>query len=286
MKSMSAQDLLERGRFYDYTIHVLRESGFNPKRRLGQNFIVSRRIAETFYEAVSKLKGSVLFEFGTGLGVLTYHVGKKINRTIITVERDPRLYELAQRILAQLDNVIMVLGDGLRLLDTMRCPSLFSSTPYNLSSQIILKSARNNNIADLAVGVQREVAGRLVSRPGRPSFGRLSVISQLIFDIELLAVYPPSFFYPPPEVSGALLYMKRKKKYDEKVHNIVEKLTGCAFSYRNKLAMKILRSCISDVLNRDVGEEDLSRAGIKGNWRVRDIPPEIFELIAREGVTV
>lgn len=274
--------LLESGRLKEVVLGLLKRYGIRPKKSLGQMFVVSRRVLDDYARIASETGERMFMEIGTGLGLLTLSVVARTGATVVTIEKDPRLYTVANEILGGLENVVLVLGDGLELLRRTRIGALFSSTPYDLSSQIILAAARNNSVRLALLGVQKELGLRAVSEPGSPDYGRLSVITQLIFDAKLVSVYPPSAFLPRPRVSGALILLERKKPYDPRVHALVERLTACAFSQRNRLAQRVLRECARSMGAGEVSEGMLSTIGVSGDQRVRDVPPFVFERLAEE----
>lgn len=275
-------NLLESGRLKDFTKMILKNYGLKTRKKLGQNFIVNRRIALRFVNLLSDIEDPILLEIGTGLGTLTYYVAKtNQEKTIITVEKDPQIYSVAKEVLSHLPNVVFVLGDAMDFLEKTNVSTVFSSTPYHLSTDIVLKIARNNEIQRAILGVQKEVGMRLASQPGSKMYGRISVISQLIFNIEIKDVYPPSSFYPIPEVSGVIVAINRKKNYDRTIHGLLEKLTECIFSHRNKLARKILSSCIYKI-RMSPASINFENLKITEETRVRDLSPEIIETVVKE----
>lgn len=274
--------LLEEGRLKSYTKMALSAHGLRPLKRLGQNFIVSKKIIDKYIEILRGLGDDPLLEVGTGLGALTFYVARdNPRRTIVTIEKDPEMYRAAQGVLSMFGNVILVLGDAMELLESAKLPTVFSSTPYHLSTEIILGVARNNNVVSSVLGVQREVGLRVVGRPGTGNYGRISVISQLIFDVEIRGHFPPRAFYPQPEVSGVILLLRRRKKYERETHGWVERLTECAFSYRNKLAEKVIRFCLRKLKGNSPPLEP-TKFGINEKTRVRDLTPEAIESLVVE----
>jgi len=268
--------LLRERRLREYTRRALAHYGLRPSRKLGQHFIVSWRVIQHYITSIRGASADVMMEIGTGLGTLTYFVASECNtRLVVTTEVDKRLYSIASEALAGLGNVVAVLGDGVRLLESARVPLVFSSTPYSLSSEIVMRVVRNNSVRVAVLGLQKEVAYRLKSEAGSEDYGRLSVLPQLLFDIKMLGVYPPSSFYPKPEVSGALVVMLRKRDYSE-AHMKLERLTECLFSQKNKLARKVLEEC----LRRVCGGSSLGHAEVPASLRVRDLDPATLEKIA------
>jgi 16S rRNA (adenine1518-N6/adenine1519-N6)-dimethyltransferase len=253
----------------NWTKTLLRKHGIKPSDRLGQNFVVKPRIILDILDCMGSLSCSKVLEIGSGLGALTYYLGA-ICGDVLSIELDQRLSSIAYYVVKPVDGSI-VNGDGMDFIQLPTFHQLVSNTPYYLSGRIIAKLASNNNIQTASLLVQKEVGERVTAEPGNPNYGRISIISQLFFDIEVKRVYPPTFFYPKPEVSGVLLCFRRKKKWVNSIHKALEEFTACLFSGRNKMASKQASKCIG------MSRSDLSWLG---NRRVREMTPwEIEELL-------
>jgi 16S rRNA (adenine1518-N6/adenine1519-N6)-dimethyltransferase len=280
--SESLLKLLDEGKLLKYTRLFLLTYGLRARKKLGQNFIVSKRVVNSYVESLKEIHNLMILEVGTGLGAITYFIAKRYpDRTIVTIEKDPLIYDVVKNVLGSLSNAVFVLGDALNVLQEARVSTIISSTPYQLSTEILLRAARNNSINNAVLGVQREVAQRLVGKPGSENYGRISVISQLLFNIEVKGHYSPKCFYPQPEVSGVIVILRRKKKYDTKIHSRLEKLTECLFSYRNKLAQKVLSLCIDKLTNSNL-TINYSELEINDKTRVRELRPETIEKIVEK----
>jgi 16S rRNA (adenine1518-N6/adenine1519-N6)-dimethyltransferase len=280
--SESLLKLLDEGKLLKYTRLFLLTYGLRVRKKLGQNFIVSKRVVNSYVESLKEIHNPMILEVGTGLGAITYFMAKRYpDRTIVTIEKDPLIYDVVKNVLGSLSNAVFVLGDALNVLQEARVSTIISSTPYQLSTEILLRAARNNSINNAVLGVQREVAQRLVGKPGSENYGRISVISQLLFNIEVKGHYSPKCFYPQPEVSGVIVILKRKKKYDTKIHSKLEKLTECLFSNRNKLAQKVLSLCIDKLTNSSL-TINYSELEINDKTRVRELRPETIEKIVEK----
>ncbi|MEB3765003.1 MAG: hypothetical protein GSR77_02395 [Desulfurococcales archaeon] len=223
-----------------------------------------------FTDTLSALTPSSCLEIGVGVGFLTLYSSRIVPR-IIGVEIDRSLVQASQEILLNTPNVLVVLGDGLRMLDAWRESCLYSNTPYNLTSQIIARSAKNNNIDVLVLGVQYDLARRILAYPGSKDYGRLTVITRLFFDVEQVGFIPRSWFYPVPKVESSVLLLKRKRPWKPE-YNVLEQFTACLFSQRNRRASKIVERCAPG-----------TRHDIDPGIRVRDLDPEtILSLIEEQ----
>ncbi|MEM0319028.1 MAG: rRNA adenine dimethyltransferase family protein [Fervidicoccaceae archaeon] len=261
------------------TRHFLKEAGIRPSRRLGQNFAVSRDYLETLSSSASSQYNEIL-EIGTGIGFLTAFLISRMRGFVISVEKDPRLFELASKNVES-SRVALVLGDGIEILRRTRIPLVISSTPFSLSVPIFLEIARNNSIRESVLGVQSEVAMRIAASPGDENYGRISVLSSLLFEREMKGTFSSNCFAPRPKVSVTVIRLVRKRDYDNVLHSILEKISGCLFSQRNRVARKVVPFCMERLnLKIDV-ETGRSILREVENLRVREIAPWQMEELAR-----
>ncbi|HEU97763.1 MAG TPA: hypothetical protein ENO36_02775 [Fervidicoccus fontis] len=263
----------------EITKRILAEAGIRASRKLGQNFAICREYLEEFSNAISGTKGWLL-EIGTGTGTLTAFLAKATNGLLVSVEKDPRLFEAASNIIKS-ENTALLLGDGVSLLKKSSTSVVISSTPFNLSIPIFLGIARNNRVKEAVLGVQTEVAMRISASPGSVDYGRISVISSILFEKKLLGTYSSSCFFPRPKVSVTVIRLKRIKEYDPEVHGIVEKLSACLFSQRNKIAGKVIESCLSHLFPSLSSTADIEILKDIEGLRVREISGWQLEEFAR-----
>ncbi len=200
---------------------------------------------------------------GPGLGALTIPLSG-IARRLVAVELDRRLAEeLARKVPP---NVLVVVGDGIQHLLSAREEVLLSNTPFSVTSRLLLAAARNNRVRRAVMGMQLEVARRVVAEPSEPEYGRLTAIIRAHFKAVIVMIMPPSWFSPRPKVSAAVVSLTRVRPWDA-VSDSLETLARCVFTRRNRLASRALESCLGFYVN-----------GL-GRRRVRDLSPtELLEL--------
>jgi len=266
------------------------------RRRLGQHFLVDEGGVKLFTEVLERFKGLDFLEVGPGLGALTLRASELAGR-LIAVEIDE---SLAKRLSPRLPfNSSVVIGDGALFVASARTPVVFSNAPFYLVGRMIAAAARNNNVRWLVLvgrmiaaaarnnnvrwlvlGCQKEVAERIVARPGSEEYGRLSVISQAYFTATIKGYMPAEWFRPRPKVNAALVLMERRREWGPE-GEVLEGLTRCLFSQKNRLLAKVAKRCI--------GDEGPALLAANNNRRVRDLTPdELVEaskwLAARAGV--
>ncbi|MDP8003631.1 MAG: rRNA adenine N-6-methyltransferase family protein, partial [Caldisphaera sp.] len=171
-------------------------------------------------------------------------------------------------------NVELVVSDGLEFVKSNRIPILVSNVPYSMTSNLIINIAKNNNILYSVLGIQKEVADRLISTPGSENYSRLSVIMQLLFSIKSVGIISSRDYFPKPDVDSTVITLTRTKNWDDELE-ILEKFTSCIFSQKNKKANKIIKACIENMgLRPNYDKVNLS------DKRVRELTPkEIITMI-------
>ena len=221
-----------------------------PKKSLGQHFLKDLSIAGRIAETLSDYKHLPVLEIGPGMGVLTtFLLEEGHDLSVVELDRESVAYlnenfpALAGRILAE---------DFLKLdLETLfEGPfCVIGNYPYNISSQIFFKVLDHKEKVPCCSGmIQKEVAERLASGPGKKAYGILSVLLQAWYDIEYLFTVDASVFNPPPKVQSAVIRMVRNKREslgcDEKIFKSVIKTS---FNQRRKT----LRNSMKPLLGKD-----------------------------------
>ncbi len=220
------------------------------KKHLGQHFLTDKNIAE---KIVNSLKNTNLYkqvlEVGPGMGVLSdFLLQKKEYETfLIDIDTESFLY---------LQNKYPQLGDKLINDDflALNFKDIFADTfsiignfPYNISSQILFKLLENRNQVPEMVGMfQKEVAERVIAKPGSKEYGILSVFLQAYYHCEYLFTVKAGVFNPPPKVLSAVIRLSRN---DLKELNCDEKLfwqvVKAGFNQRRKTLSNALSGVIS-----------------------------------------
>ena len=242
----------------------------HAKKFLGQHFLtdlnVARRIAETLSKGqrddVQSTKEKVrVLEIGPGMGVLTQFLlqNKDINLTAIEIDRESVAY--LKEWYPELD---LVEGDFLKIdLDKLIPEGEFDvigNYPYNISSQIFFKVLEYKDRIPVCSGmIQKEVAERIASKPGKKAYGILSVLLQAYYDIEYLFTVDEYVFNPPPKVKSAVIRMTRNRRRrldcDEALFKTVVKT---AFNQRRKQMRNSLRSLLTNEGMNELTNERLA----------------------------
>ena len=220
-----------------------------PKKSLGQHFLRSEDTAFRIADSLALSTPMNVLEVGPGMGVLTRHLLSNPQVRLTCVELDTQsVAYLAEH----LPEANVIHADFLHLdLQALFGGGQFAvigNYPYNISSQIFFRVLEYRDVVPLCCGmVQKEVAERLASPPGKKAYGIISVLLQAYYDIEYLFTVPPDVFDPPPKVQSAVIRMRRNKvrrlDCDEDLFRTVVKT---AFNQRRKMMRSSLKALLGD----------------------------------------
>ena len=235
-----------------------------PKKSLGQHFLKDRGIAERITEALGTEPQHVL-EIGPGTGVLTQFLipRKELDLKVVEIDRDSVAY-----LKVHYPGLKIIEGDFLELdLASMYDGpfSIIGNFPYNISSQIFFKALDYPGQVRQIIGMlQKEVADRIASPHGNKTYGILSVLLQMYYDIRVILKVPPGVFFPPPKVMSAVVHLTRNRREDPGCDVVLfRKVVKQAFQTRRKTLRNALKnlplpSSLSTLPMMDLRAEQLS----------------------------
>lgn len=220
-----------------------------PKKGLGQHFLKDLGIARKIADTVLDYKGIPVLEIGPGMGVLT--------QFLLQEGHDLSVVELDRESVAYLETHFPGLEGRIIADDFLKLPlsglykgpfCVIGNYPYNISSQIFFKVLEYKDQVPCCAGmIQKEVAERLASKPGKKAYGIISVLLQAWYDIEYLFTVNEDVFLPPPKVKSAVIRMTRNQRTDlgcdEKLFRQVVKTS---FNQRRKT----LRNSMKPILGK------------------------------------
>ena len=177
-----------------------------PPRKLGQHFLIRGSILERIAAAACPARQDLVVEIGPGRGALTEKLLKRAAR-VVAVEVDPRLAERLHLKFAVQPRLEIVCADVLQTdLAQWGRATIAGNLPYYIASPILEKVLLLNPPRAVFL-IQKEVAERLVARPGDREYGYLTVRTALYARPRLLFEVKPAAFYPPPKVDSAVVLL-------------------------------------------------------------------------------
>ena len=194
-----------------WTTIISKMQQVRAKKFLGQHFLKDLSVAQRIAETISE--GRVL-EIGPGMGVLTQYLLRNPNLQTTAIEIDRESVAYLKEWYPELH---LIEGDFLKLDLNIIYPDgefcVIGNYPYNISSQIFFKVLDNKDRIPICSGmIQKEVAERIASKPGKKAYGILSVLLQAYYDIEYLFTVDEHVFNPPPKVKSAVIRMTRNNR--------------------------------------------------------------------------
>lgn len=225
------------------------------RKRFGQNFLIDNRIIERIIATIAPKRYDNLLEIGPGQGAITLPLLDCIEQLNV-IEIDRNLISILKSL--QRPNLIIHQGDVLKFnLNTLPIPiRVVGNLPYNISSPVLFHLLENlDKIEDMTFMLQKEVVERMVANNGSKIYGRLSVMMQAFFDVQMIFIVPPESFNPAPRVESAIVHLKPLRQPKTKDIRVLEKVVKLAFSQRRKT----LRNCLKSILTQMQTDIDLSK---------------------------
>jgi 16S rRNA (adenine1518-N6/adenine1519-N6)-dimethyltransferase len=248
------------------------------RKRFGQNFLTDQVVLSQIIRAIDPRPGQAMVEIGPGLAAMTSLLLPGLDQLhVVELDRD-----LVVRLKKNFDQNKLIVHEGDALaFDFASIPvpagqklRIVGNLPYNISSPLLFHFADYaEQVEDQHFMLQKEVVERMVAEPGTKAYGRLSVMLQWRYHMDLLFIVPPTAFDPPPKVDSAIVRMiPRRDKLDcdqAKLEQVVTK----AFSQRRK----VVRNCVAGLFT----EAQLIEAGVDPQARPETIPLEQYVRLAQ-----
>lgn len=220
--------------------------GFQPRRALGQNFLIDRNIRDLLLKAADVSRRDTVLEIGPGLGVLTEALLATAGR-VVAVEKDKRLAAFLRSRLGEAHGLELVRADMLDLDVSSIAGSgdvkVVANLPYSVGTRILMDLVTSEGPPScIVVTVQHEVAQRLTAKEGSRTYGLASVWTRLAYDADVVKTVSPSCFWPRPEVTSAIVAMHRRRRprMPRRQREKFYEWTRLAFSQRRKQIANVL----------------------------------------------
>ena len=250
--------------------YICKRFDIKMSKKLGQNFLIKRGIVDEIVHAAELTPGEPVLEVGPGIGTLTQGLAQS-GADVTAIELDRRLLEVLDTTLAPYDNVRIVHGDVLKLdVPTIMNHKPFkvvANLPYYITTPIIMSLLESKlPIERLVVMVQKEVALRMVAKPGTKDYGALSVAVQYYTEPDIVLDVPPKSFLPAPAVTSSVIrcVLLDKPPVDVIDEKLFFRVVKAGFAQRRKTFANTMKTT---GLSKDRIEELLAKANIDGQRR-------------------
>lgn len=260
---------------------VIAQHNLRAEKSLGQNFILDGNVTDRIARAAGDLAGLQVVEIGPGPGGLTRSILRARAKSVTALEFDPRAVAALQDLVAASHGRLRVVaGDALETDIAVLVPEgpcvIVANLPYNIATPLLVGWLRviaggTGKITAMTLMFQREVAERIVARPGTKTYGRLAVLCQWLCVAKRTHDVPASAFVPPPKITSSVVhFVPRAHNGPQPAFATLENLTAAAFGQRRKMLRSALR-----------GYEDvLGQAGIDPSLRAEQLTVDDFIRLA------
>ena len=263
---------------------VIATHGLQAKKQLGQNFLLDLNLTAKIARAAGDLTASDVLEIGPGPGGLTRGLLAEGARHVLAIEKDARCLPALDQIAAAYPGRLQVIhGDALTVdpLAHLTPPiRIAANLPYNVGTELLVRWLTPPDWppfwTSLTLMFQREVAERIVARPGSKAYGRLAVLAQWRCDARIVITLPPQAFVPAPKVESAVVHLTAlpQPRFPADAA-VLSQVVAAGFNQRRKMLRASLRGLSPRI------EALLTEAGIPPTARAEEIGLEAFCTLAR-----
>ena len=232
----------------EVTLHILKAFGIHMSKKLGQNFLIDEMVVDGIVKAADIVPGEAVLEIGPGIGTLTQGLAEA-GAQVTAVELDRRLLSVLEKTLAGYENVRVIHGDILmvNIKEEMQAPAykVVANLPYYITTPIIMNLLESRfPIKCLVTMIQKEVAERMVAKPGSKDYGALSVAVQYYTQPEIMFMVPPKSFIPAPAVESAVIRctVREAAPVDLEDERLFFRAVKAAFGQRRKTLSNTLKA--------------------------------------------
>lgn len=263
---------------------VIATHGLDAKKSLGQNFLLDFNLTSKIARLAGDISGHDVLEVGPGPGGLTRGLLAAGARRVVALEKDPRCMAALSEISAAYPGRLDVFNaDALefdmrgQLTGPVR---VVANLPYNVGTELLVRWLTPKDWppfwSSLTLMFQKEVAERIIAKPGTKAYGRLGILAQWKSTPSVVMELPPEAFTPPPKVHSAVVHLEAlaQPRFPAPA-GLLSSTVAMAFNQRRKMLRSSLKSAAPDI------ETALRDAGLEPTARAEEISLEGFCALAR-----
>ena len=263
---------------------IIVNHGLDAKKSLGQNFLLDLNLTSKIARLAGDISGHDVLEVGPGPGGLTRGLLAAGARRVVALEKDPRCMPALEQISAAYPGRLDVFNaDALefdmrgQLTGPVR---VVANLPYNVGTELLVRWLTPKDWppfwSSLTLMFQKEVAERIIAKPGTKAYGRLGILAQWKSTPSVVMELPPEAFTPPPKVHSAVVHLEAlaEPRFPAPA-GLLSSTVAMAFNQRRKMLRSSLKSAAPDI------ESALRDAGLEPTARAEEISLEGFCALAR-----
>jgi 16S rRNA (adenine1518-N6/adenine1519-N6)-dimethyltransferase len=202
------------------------------RKKLGQHFLNSQSIAEKIIDNADITSDDIVYEIGTGLGILTPGLCKNAKK-VISIDADKELFQKAKDTFSKIANLELKHGDGFK--GKNKFTIFVSNLPYSKSKDA-LEWLAITPFSHGVIMVQKEFADKILAKSYKDRRS-VTILANHTLEIQTISKVGKQNFTPNPKVDSVILKIKKRKSINKNLVKVINKI----FSYRRKKISNILK---------------------------------------------
>ncbi|MGN1301052.1 MAG: 16S rRNA (adenine(1518)-N(6)/adenine(1519)-N(6))-dimethyltransferase RsmA [Clostridia bacterium] len=277
---------------YEETKFIMKKYGITANKKLGQNFLIDDNAIDAIVSSSEISKEDLVIEIGPGLGTLTKPLLESAGK-VICIELDTRMIEILEDRFKLYDNFELINNDVLKVdlnklisvnkNGTIKHAKVVANLPYYITTPIIMKLLEERlDIETITVMIQKEVADRLVAKPGEANTGAITYAINYYTEPSRIYEVNKTSFIPAPEVNSTIIKLEVLKTPSVEIENeeLMFKIIKAAFMQKRKTLLNGLTN--SNLFgNKEEIEKMLQEIGIDLKIRGEKLTLEEYAQIAK-----
>ncbi|MCR5025563.1 MAG: 16S rRNA (adenine(1518)-N(6)/adenine(1519)-N(6))-dimethyltransferase RsmA [Lachnospiraceae bacterium] len=272
------------------TTAVLKKFDIRANKRYGQNFLIDGNILNKIISAAEITKDDTVIEIGPGIGGMTQYLCEAAGE-VWAFEIDKKLLPVLDDTLKEYENVHIINQDILKVDITRflaenhitKPVKVVANLPYYITTPIIMGLLESKAPIDsITIMIQKEVADRMISLPGKKTYGALSLAVQYYTEAEAVAIVPPTCFIPQPKVSSTVMRLKIRKTPVVEVldEEMLFTLIRASFNQRRKTLLNGLKNYPKLGFGSSEITEAIEKLGKPATVRGEELSLEEFAMLS------
>ena len=272
---------------------ILNKYDIKANKRFGQNFLIDDNILENIVEVSNISKSDLVIEIGPGLGNLTEYVINKAGYMLL-VEIDNKMIQILNDRFKEKDNYSLLNDDVLKINLDKKVEEIekklnikfnkikvVANLPYYITTPILFKLLQDESRIDsITVMVQKEVAERMVARSKTKDYGILTLMVEYLSDANIEFIVPKDSFIPAPNVTSAIISLRKNKKFRVNDEKIFFDLIHKSFAKRRKTMINSLYLSNFNGMDKENLNQIFNQLGMDNNVRAEELEIEDYINIA------
>lgn len=268
---------------------ILNKYDIKANKRFGQNFLIDDNILENIVEVSNISKSDLVIEIGPGLGNLTEYVINKAGYMLL-VEIDNKMIQILNDRFKEKDNYSLLNDDVLKINLDKKVEEIekklnlkfnkikvVANLPYYITTPILFKLLQDESRIDsITVMVQKEVAERMVARSKTKDYGILTLMVEYLSDANIEFIVPKDSFIPAPNVTSAIISLRKNKKFRVNDEKIFFDLIHKSFAKRRKTMINSLYLSNFNGMDKENLNQIFNQLGIDKNVRAEELEIEDY----------